>query len=48
MKGMKMKPVNGSGYMTVPKATAKMTGPKMAKGMNAKGNTSYCPKMSKM
>ncbi|MDA8003230.1 MAG: hypothetical protein MPL62_18245 [Alphaproteobacteria bacterium] len=44
---MKMKPVNGSGYMKQEKASMGM-GKAMPKGMNAKGNKAYCPKIPKL
>lgn len=47
MKGMKKKPVNGSGYTTVGKASTSM-GATTAKGINGKGNMAYCPKLSKL
>lgn len=43
----KKKLINSSGYTKVEKAS-KASGTTMAKGMNAKGNKSYCPKLSKL
>lgn len=47
MPTRKKKQIKSSGYMTVAKAST-AAGKGSVKGMNAKGNKSYCPKLSKL